>query len=116
MVAGTPAYNGPDGVAGTANDGPGSPVSPGGCPQSRRPPRSDDRHLFSPANGQDSLIKDIQDRIANWDLRLAKREETLTRQFTAMETALSHAENQSSWLAGQINSLPSWDSGNSSNK
>ena len=37
----------------------------------------------------------------------AKRKETLTRQFTAMETALSSLKNQSTWLAGQINSLPS---------
>jgi flagellar hook-associated protein 2 len=39
---------------------------------------------------------------------LAKRKETLTRQFTAMETALSSLKNQSSWLAGQISSLPTW--------
>ena len=36
-----------------------------------------------------------------------KRKETLTRQFTAMETALSSLKNQSTWLAGQISSLPS---------
>jgi flagellar capping protein FliD len=62
--------------------------------------------LVALANGQNSLAKDIQDRIADWDLRLAKRKETLTSQFTAMETALSSLKNQSSWLAGQINSLP----------
>ena len=54
------------------------------------------------------MVKDIQDRIDAWDLRLAKRKETLTRQFTAMETALSSLKNQSTWLAGQINSLPSF--------
>ena len=53
------------------------------------------------------MLKDYQDRIDAWDLRLAKRKETLTRQFTAMETALSSLKNQSTWLAGQINSLPS---------
>jgi len=58
------------------------------------------------ANGQDSVAKDLQTRIDAWDLRLAKRKETLTRQFSAMETALSSLKNQSSWLAGQINSLP----------
>jgi flagellar hook-associated protein 2 len=62
--------------------------------------------LVSLANGQDSMVKDIKNRIADWDLRLAKRKETLTRQFTAMETALSSMKNQSNWLAGQINSLP----------
>jgi flagellar capping protein FliD len=62
--------------------------------------------LVAMAKGQDSLKKDYQDRIAAWDLRLAKRKETLTRQFTAMETGLSSLRNQSTWLAGQINSLP----------
>ena len=37
--------------------------------------------LVALANGQDSMIKDIQDRIADWDLRLATRKATLTRQF-----------------------------------
>ena len=58
------------------------------------------------ANGQDTLAKDIQNRIAAWDLRLVRRKEALTRQFTAMETALSGLRNQSTWLAGQINGLP----------
>ena len=58
------------------------------------------------AKGRDNLAKDIQTRIAAWDLRLEQRRKTLTRQFTAMETALSSMKNQSTWLAGQINSLP----------
>jgi flagellar hook-associated protein 2 len=62
--------------------------------------------LVKMAEGQDSLGKDIQDKIDAWDLRLAKRKEMLTRQFTAMETALSSLKNQSTWLAGQINGLP----------
>ncbi|MGY1695235.1 MULTISPECIES: flagellar filament capping protein FliD [unclassified Geodermatophilus] len=59
------------------------------------------------AKGRDALAKDIQTRIDAWDLRLAQRKQTLTRQFTAMETALSAMKNQSNWLAGQIASLPS---------
>ncbi len=59
------------------------------------------------AKGRDALAKDIQTRIDAWDLRLAQRKQTLTRQFTAMETALSAMKNQSNWLAGQISSLPS---------
>ena len=49
--------------------------------------------------------EDFKDRIADWDVRLATRRKTLTRQFTAMETALSSLKNQSSWLAGQLGSL-----------
>ncbi|MCF6509334.1 hypothetical protein E9549_18280 [Blastococcus sp. MG754426] len=63
--------------------------------------------LSSLAKGQDNLARDIQDRIADWDLRLAARKVALTRQFTAMETALSGLTNQSNWLAGQLSSLPS---------
>jgi flagellar capping protein FliD len=63
--------------------------------------------LVKLAEGKESTLKGIQDRIDSWDLRLAKRKETLTRQFTSMETALSSLRNQSTWLAGQINSLPS---------
>jgi flagellar hook-associated protein 2 len=62
--------------------------------------------LVALANGQDSMVKDIKDRIADWDQRLATRKAALTRQFSAMETALSSLKNQSSWLAGQISSLP----------
>ena len=58
-------------------------------------------------DGKESQFKGMQERIDAWDLRLAKRKETLTRQFTAMETSLSSLRNQSTWLAGQINSLPS---------
>jgi flagellar capping protein FliD len=57
------------------------------------------------AHGKDSLVDDFESRIADWDLRLATRRETLTRQFTAMETALSSLKNQSTWLAGQLGSL-----------
>jgi flagellar hook-associated protein 2 len=57
------------------------------------------------ARGRDELAADIQVRIGDWDLRLAARKEALTRQFTAMETALSSLKQQSSWLAGQLSSL-----------
>jgi flagellar hook-associated protein 2 len=63
--------------------------------------------LTSLAKGQDSRAKDIQTQIDAWTLRLAARQQTLTAQFTAMETALGTLKNQSSWLTSQINSLPS---------
>ena len=59
------------------------------------------------AKGKDATAKDLQGRIESWDLRLAVRKKTLSRQFTAMETALSSLRSQSSWLSGQLNSLPS---------
>jgi flagellar hook-associated protein 2 len=44
-------------------------------------------------------------RMADLDVRLALREKALRAQFTSMETALSQAQSQSSWLGSQLNSL-----------
>ncbi|SFT68620.1 flagellar hook-associated protein 2 [Geodermatophilus amargosae] len=57
------------------------------------------------AKGREALVTDLKGRIADWDLRLAARKEALTKQFTAMETALSSLKSQSTWLAGQLSSL-----------
>jgi len=107
MVGGTAASNGPDGVVGGGDD---VVAVPGLATRlfdvAKAASDSTTGSLVALANGQDPLAKDYKDRIAAWDLRLAKRKETLTRQFTAMETALSSLKNQSTWLAGQINSLP----------
>ena len=55
--------------------------------------------LVSLANGKDTQATDLQKRIDDWDLRLELRQQTLTRQFTAMESALGTLQNQSSWLS-----------------
>jgi flagellar hook-associated protein 2 len=55
--------------------------------------------------GHNSTISGLQDSIADWDTRLALKKDALTTQFTALETALSQLNSQSSWLSGQINSL-----------
>lgn len=57
--------------------------------------------------GSNSEIKDLQDSIADWDTRLALKQESLQRQFTALETALSQMNSQSNWLSGQLGSLSS---------
>ena len=59
------------------------------------------------SKGDQAALVDRQ--IDAWDVRLARRETTLRRQFAAMEAALGALQNQSSWLAGQIGSLPSWE-------
>lgn len=58
-------------------------------------------------NGRNSEIKDLQDSITGWDSRLALRQQSLQRQFTALETALSRMNSQSNWLSGQLGSLSS---------
>lgn len=56
--------------------------------------------------GRQSTVDQIKDSIERWDNRLELRRTTLTRQFTALETALGQMNSQSNWLAGQISSLP----------
>ncbi len=102
--AGTPKA-GPDGTVGTADDGvPG--VAQRLLDLARTATHATTGTLTLLAKGKDTLAEDFTDRIADWDLRLAARRETLTRQFTAMETALGTMRNQSNWLAGQLSSLP----------
>lgn len=64
--------------------------------------------LTTLATGQDSTAKDVQSQIDDWTVRLQLRQQTLTAQFTAMETALGTLKNQSSWLTSQITALPGW--------
>jgi flagellar hook-associated protein 2 len=49
-------------------------------------------------------VKDLQDQIDDWDIRLAARRETLTKQFTAMETAIAALKSQSSSISGLLSS------------
>jgi flagellar hook-associated protein 2 len=108
MVAGTAAGIGPDLLPGTADDVAASGVAGRLLAVAKAASDSATGSLVKLAEGQDSMVEDIKNRIEAWDLRLLKRKETLTRQFTAMETALSSLKNQSTWLAGQINSLPKY--------
>jgi flagellar hook-associated protein 2 len=55
--------------------------------------------------GESADIKDLTSSIADWDQRLALRQQTLQAQFTAMESALSQSQSQSQWLSGQLSSL-----------
>jgi flagellar hook-associated protein 2 len=56
-------------------------------------------------DGRKRQVTDLEGQISSWDRRLALRQATLKRQFSAMETALSSMRQQSSWLAGQVNQL-----------
>jgi flagellar hook-associated protein 2 len=62
--------------------------------------------LSSAIASQTTRINQLATQKASWDTRLAQREATLRQQYTAMETALSSAQSQGTWLTGQINSLP----------
>jgi flagellar hook-associated protein 2 len=53
----------------------------------------------------DESLSALQTQMTNEDTRLAAREARLKAQFAAMETALSNAQSQQSWLQGQIAKL-----------
>jgi flagellar hook-associated protein 2 len=108
MAGGTAAGAGADGTVGTADDHAPTGIAGRLLAVALRASDTTTGALVKMAEGQDELGKDIQDKIEAWDLRLTKRKEMLTRQFSAMETALSSLKNQSTWLAGQINGLPKW--------
>ena len=57
--------------------------------------------LASSATQISQYTKSVDD----WSTRLATRQAALQRQFTAMETALSHAQSQGSWISGQISRM-----------
>jgi flagellar hook-associated protein 2 len=63
--------------------------------------------ISSSVKGRQTTIDRLKSSIDNWDIKLELRRTTLTRQYTALETALSRMNSQSSWLAGQISSLNS---------
>ena len=62
--------------------------------------------LTTAITGRREGITRLQDSITDWDTRLELRRTALSRQFTALETALNQMQSQSSWLSGQIASLP----------
>ena len=66
--------------------------------------------VSSAIKGREDAIKRLNGDIDRWDTRLELRRITLTRQYTALETALGRMNSQSSWLAGQIGSLPTTSS------
>ena len=68
---------------------------------------STDGTVTNSIKSHNGTIDRMQDRIDAWDRSLTLRRATLDRQFSALETALSQMQSQSSWLAGQLSSLSS---------
>ncbi|WP_029068252.1 flagellar filament capping protein FliD [Jonesia quinghaiensis] len=70
----------------------------------------DEGTLTRRIQGQQSLAADYTKQIERWDDRLEQRRANLVQVYTALEVALSGIQSQSTWLSGQLASLPSWDS------
>lgn len=56
-------------------------------------------------DGADRELDALKDQMASMDRRLALREASLQRQFTALEVALQRSQTQSEWLTGQLAGL-----------
>lgn len=57
-------------------------------------------------------IKRIDNRVAQIEMRLAQREETMRRQYTALENLVSGMNSQSSFLAQQLNNIANLNQNN----
>lgn len=63
--------------------------------------------LITALDSERSRIDDMQEQVSAWDVRLALRRATLEHTYSQLEVALGSMKNQSTWLSGQIASLPS---------
>jgi flagellar hook-associated protein 2 len=61
--------------------------------------------LNSAIASEGTMINQLGDQKAMWDVRLNDKEQALRTQYTNMETALSQAQSQGSWLTSQIAGL-----------
>jgi flagellar hook-associated protein 2 len=67
--------------------------------------------ITSRITGQESMVKNLGEQVSDWDRRLVARRAVLERMYTAMEVQLGKLNSQSSWLAGQLGSLPTSGAG-----
>lgn len=66
-----------------------------------------DGQLTQKITGEQTTVRRLGDRIADWDRSLATRRATLQSTYTALETQLSAMKAQSSWLSSQVAGLSS---------
>ena len=64
-----------------------------------------DGAITSRIKGQESMVSRLDAQVLDWDRRLATREATLKRTYSALEVQLSKLNSQQSYMASQLNSL-----------
>ncbi|MET1154899.1 flagellar filament capping protein FliD [Arthrobacter sp.] len=69
-----------------------------------------DGTLTQKITGQQSEVRDLANRIGDWDTRLESRKATLQRTYSGLEVALSNMKAQQSWLTAQLGGLSSGSS------
>jgi flagellar hook-associated protein 2 len=62
-------------------------------------------YIATASKGRKDTVADITKQINRWEDRLLIKQASLTRQFSALNTALGNLNSQSSWLSSQIASL-----------
>ncbi len=70
-----------------------------------------DGYVTGQINLEQDRVRDYTDQLANFEVRMTLRQQTLQRQYSALETMLGTLQAQGQWLAGQIASLPTTNSG-----
>lgn len=71
-----------------------------------------DGSISNAIKGQESVVTSMNDQIDTWTKRLADREATLKRTYSALEVRMSALNSQSAWLTSQIAALPTYSSSN----
>lgn len=56
--------------------------------------------------GEQATVKSLNDQITDWDTRLSDRRSSLEKTYANLEVQLQQLQSQSSWLTGQLSSLP----------
>ncbi len=67
--------------------------------------RSGSGIITSRIDGYNSEISFLNKQMEDMEIRLQMREDSLKRQFTAMESALIQLQNQQAWMASQLASM-----------
>ena len=67
-----------------------------------------DGSITQKINGQDTVLRNLNDQIAGWDTRLAKREESLALLYARLEVSMSRLNSMMTGLASQLDNLPTW--------
>lgn len=71
-----------------------------------------DGTITSKINGQDTVLRTLNDQITTWDSRLSKRQESLALLYARLEVSMSNLNSTLSGLQSAIDSLPTSESSN----
>lgn len=69
-----------------------------------------DGTITSKINGQDAVLRTLNDQITTWDSRLAKREESLAMLYARLEVSMSNLNSMMASLTSSLASLPTFES------